>query len=58
MGHGRYHAVVGGLEVGIVGNLDGAKTLSNQADDVVVSYVGSVGRTVIPVGIGGACSQS
>ena len=55
MGHGRY-VVVDDLEVGIVGNLDGAEILMNRVDDVVDRCVGRIGCAVIPVGIGGACS--
>ena len=46
------------MEVGIVGNLDCAGTLSNRADVIAVGYVGSVSHAVIPVGVCGSGSQS
>ena len=57
LGHGG-HVVIGDLEVGIVGYLDGSKTLSNRADAVVVCCVGCIPPPMIPVGIGGAYSRS
>ena len=52
------HVVVGDLEVGIVGNLDGTKSITSQADAVVASCVsGGISCTMVPIGIGGASSQ-
>ena len=40
------------------GYLDYTKTLLHRADAIVVGYIGSVGRVVIPIGVHSACSRS